>query len=81
MRKTLGPALLILALCRPVSAGIIHNPAPQPTTTTKSAVQEPTNDPTLNGEMPDPGEIQTSGVPESLTEVVLDLLSVLPSLL
>jgi hypothetical protein len=84
MRKSLSVAVLVLALCCPVSAGIIHNPAPQPTPT--SVVQEPTDDVTLNGIMHNPGEIHTpgemhTGVSGSLAQVALDLLAILPSIL
>lgn len=78
MRKTLSVAVLVLAFCCPVSAGIIHNPAPAPQPT--SPVQQPAEDPTPDGEMPNPGEMQT-GVSGSLAGIALDLLTVLPSLL
>lgn len=70
MRKTLGVCLLVLLLTGSASAGIIPNdtPAPQPQQT--SAVQEQT----LNGIIP-------NDAPDSLTEVALELLSVLSSLL
>lgn len=85
MRKSLSVAVLVLALCCPVSAGIIHNPAPQPTPA--SPMQEPTDDVTLNGIMHNPGImhtpgiIHTPGVSESLARLGLDLLAVLPSIL
>lgn len=44
MRKTLRISLLTLALCCPVLAGEIHNPAPQPPPPpppTTNVVQEP----------------------------------------
>jgi hypothetical protein len=79
MRKTLGVAALMLALCCPALAGEMPTPpAPQPPTAT--AAQEPTggdiqNDqPTLNGEMP---TLPLDG----LTQLALDLLAALPSLL
>ncbi|HEX8284061.1 MAG TPA: hypothetical protein VF588_11930 [Pyrinomonadaceae bacterium] len=87
MRKTMALAALMLALCCPVMAGEIPNPpAPQPQ---GSTVQEPTTDGvTLNGEMPTPpgemhtpGIIHNPGVSESLAQLGLDLLAVLPSLL
>jgi len=76
MRKTLTTAALMLALCCPTFAGEMHTgsptpPLPQPA----SAVEEPADDAT-----PD-GEIYTPGLPDSLTQVALDLLAVLPSLL
>lgn len=38
MRRTLSAVVLVLALFCPVSAGIIHNPAPAPTPLTQKAV-------------------------------------------
>jgi hypothetical protein len=68
MRKIVGIAALMLAICCPTLAGEIPNPpAPQPQANT---VQEPTTD----------GDIQND-VTESLTRIALDLLAVLPSLL
>lgn len=76
MRKPLSVAVLVLTFCCPVSAGIIHNPAPEPPPPAPaSAVQEPTDDATLNG------EIHTPGLSDILTETALDLLAVLPALL
>ena len=70
MRKFLGICLLVLLLTGSAVAGEIQNespapPPPQPTT----AVQEPTG-----GEIP-------NGATDTLTQTVLDLLAVLPSLL
>ena len=81
MRKTLSVAVLVLALCCPVSAGIIHNPAPEPPPAPSSAMQEPMNDATLNGEMHTPGIMHNPSVSDILTETALDLLAVLPALL
>jgi hypothetical protein len=66
MRKTLGFAALMLALCYPALAGEIPTPpAPQPQKTT---AQEPT---TANED--------TTGAADTLTQIVLNLLvSVLP---
>jgi hypothetical protein len=82
MRKTIGVAALMLALCCPTLAGEIPNPpAPQPPPQ-GSTVEEPaTDDVTLNGEMPTPGIMHTPGVSGSLAQVALDLLAVLPSIL
>jgi hypothetical protein len=67
MRKTLGIAALMLALCCPALAGEMPTPpAPQPQANT---VQEPTA----------AGDIQ-NGSADSLTEIALDLLAILPSL-
>ena len=76
MRKTLTTAALLLAFSCPAFAGEMGtpgSPAPPPTT---SAVQEPTyatQEPT-DGEMP-------NGVSDSLTQIALELLAVLPTLL
>jgi hypothetical protein len=78
MRKTLTTVALVLALTCHAWAGIMHtpnSPQPQPTPTPASATQEPTDGVPLNG------EIQTTGVSESLTQIALELLAVLPSLL
>jgi hypothetical protein len=79
MRKTLSIIVLVLALCCPISAGIIHNPAPAPTPA--SVVQESADDATLNGEMATPGIMHNPGVSDVLAEAALDLLAVLPTLL
>ena len=80
MRKTLITVALLLGLSYPALAGIIHTPGaptppPEPTPTPTSVMQEPTDGVTLNG------EIHTPSVSESLTEIVLDVLTLLPSLL
>lgn len=78
MRKTLTTAALMLALSCPAWAGIMHTPPapePQPTPAPASAIQEPTNEPTFNG------EIHTPGLSGSLRQTALELLAVLPSLL
>ena len=79
MRKILTTATLVLVLYCSAFAGIMHTPGspePVPTPTPTSAVQEPTDDATLNGEISDP-----PGVTEILTETALDLLAALPTLL
>ena len=69
MRKTLGVAALMLALCCPTLAGEIPTPpAPQPTG------GEMQNGYMSNG-------IMQNESPDSLTQTVLELLAVLPSLL
>ena len=50
-------------------------PQPEPTPTPASAMQEPTDEVTANGEM------ATPGASEGLAEIALDLLAVLPALL
>ena len=87
MRKSLSVTVLVLALCCPVSAGIIHNPAPAPPPPSTSPMQEPVDGATVNGEMTTPpGEIHTpgemhTGASGSLAQVALDLLAILPSIL
>ena len=72
MRKTLSAAVLVLAFCCPVSAGIIHNPPPEPPPMleTTDATDAET----------DGAETATPGVSDSLTEITLDLLAILPAL-
>jgi hypothetical protein len=79
MRKTLMTAALVFALCCTSVAGEMptpHAPAPPPPA---NVTQEPTG-----GEMPF-GIMQNGIVPngatDSLTQIALDLLAVLPSLL
>ncbi|MBV8859880.1 MAG: hypothetical protein JOZ02_23315 [Acidobacteria bacterium] len=68
MRRTLSAAVLVLAFCCPVSAGVIHNPPPEPllagavTATADAEVSEP-------------------GVSDGLTESAFELLVNLPTLL
>jgi hypothetical protein len=78
MRKTLGVSLLVLLLSCSAVAGEMPNgsPTPPPSQAT-NAVQEPTaaaQDPATGGEMP-------NGATDTLTQTVLTLLAVLPSLL
>jgi len=80
MRKTLTTAVLLLALSCPALAGEIQTPG-APTPPPASPVQGPTDDATLNGEMPTPGEMHTPGLSDILTETALELLAVLPALL
>jgi hypothetical protein len=71
MRKTLSVAVLLLALCCPAFAGVIHTPpAPQPPPPSNSD----TNEPSATSDEPAEAE-------DSLTQIVLDMLRVLPSLL
>jgi hypothetical protein len=74
MRRTLSAAVLFLAFCCPVSAGVIHNPPPQPTFLLEDAVLE-------TADVESPGaETPKSGWSDSLTEATFDLLAVLPAL-
>jgi hypothetical protein len=70
MRKTISVAALLLALTCPAYAGDIQNDIHKPT----SATQEPSG-----GEMQN-GIIQNEA-PDGLTQIALDLLALLPSLL
>ena len=89
MRKILGVAVLMLALCCPALAGEMPTPpAPAPPPQGSTVESPTTGGVTLNGEIPTPpGEIHTPGimhtpgVSESLAAVALDLLAVLPSIL
>jgi hypothetical protein len=71
MRKTLGVCLLTLLLTGSAAAGEIQNgsPAPPPPSQPANTVQEPTD-----GEIP-------NGATDTLTQITLELLAVLPSLL
>jgi hypothetical protein len=75
MRKTISVAALLLALTCPAYAGEMQNDKPAPPPQPASAIQEPTDGATLNG------DISTPGPSESLTQIALELLAVLPSLL
>ncbi|MDT5267968.1 MAG: hypothetical protein QOH49_154 [Acidobacteriota bacterium] len=71
MRKTISVAALLLALTCPAYAGDIQNDSPKPPS---NAAQEPTGGEITTGEIPD-------DTTDALTQTVLDLLAVLPSLL
>lgn len=76
MRRTLSATVLVLAFGCPVSAGVIHNPRPAPSSLLKSAVLL-----TANVSKPPGAETTTeSGWSDSLTEITFDLLAVLPAL-
>lgn len=75
MRRTFSAAVLFLAFCCPVSAGVIHNPPPEPTPLLETAVQQ-----TVDGERSG-AETDVAGWSDSLLETTLDLLAVLPALL
>jgi hypothetical protein len=74
MRRTLSTALLVFAFCCPISAGIIHNPPPQPTFRLESAVLETADVETHDAKTAAPG------VWDSLLETTVDLLAFLPAL-
>jgi hypothetical protein len=78
MRKTLGVCLLVLFLTSSAVAGEMPNDTPAPPQSQPTGtVQEPTNaanEPTLDGIMP-------NDAPDSLTQIALELLAALPSLL
>jgi hypothetical protein len=74
MRRILSAAVLVLAFCCPVSAGVIHNPPPQPALLLEDAVPE-TADVESHG-----AETAEFGWSDSLAEATFDLLAVLPAL-
>ena len=74
MRRTLSAAVLVIAVCCPVSAGIIHNPPPQPTPLLEGAVLKMSNVDTVGAETAAPDWS------DSLTKITFDLLAVLPAL-
>lgn len=74
MRKTVCTALLVLAFCCPVSAGVIHNPPPEPTPVLEGVVLETADAETVGTETAAPG------MSDSLTEFTVDLLAFLPAL-
>ena len=75
MRKTLTTGLLLLAFSCPAFAGEMGTPG-SPVPPPSSATQEPTEGVTLDGEIHIP-----PGASESLTEITLEMLAVLPSIL
>lgn len=70
MRRTLSAAVLVLAFCCPVSAGIIHNPPPEPEPQAHGAVHWTADEERLGA------ETASLGVSDSLTEITYDLLAV-----
>jgi hypothetical protein len=70
MGKAFRASLLVLLLACSAQAGYMPNGSPDPTPPLASAEQEPS----LDGNIP-------NDAPNSLTELTLDLLAVLPSLL
>jgi hypothetical protein len=72
MRKTISVAALLLALTCPTYAGEIQNDSPKPPP--PSAVQEPTDEATTDGDI-------QNDAPDGLAQIALDLLAFLPSLL
>ena len=81
MRKAISVSALILALTCPVYAGDMPNGSPQPPPPAPaSATQEPTGGEMPNGEPALAGEI-LNDVPGDMTQIALDLLALLPSLL
>lgn len=74
MRRTISAAVLVLAFCCPISAGVIHNPPPAPVYLSEDAVMETTDAETSGAETAE------SVWSDSLTEITFDLLAVLPAL-
>lgn len=78
MIKVIRASALVLLLACSTQAGIMQNeaPAPPPPSQPATAVQEPaatTGEPTANGYIQD-------DTADSLTQIALDVLAVLPSL-
>jgi hypothetical protein len=69
MGKAIRASVLVLLLTCSVRAGWIQNGSPEPPPQPTNVVQEPTTD----------GEIQNDAA-DTLTQIALDLLAVLPSL-
>lgn len=74
MRRTLSAAMLVLAFCCPASAGVIHNPPPEPPPLTESIVLETSGAETTGAGADEPGWS------DYLTDVTFDLLTVLSAL-
>lgn len=73
MRRTLSAAVLILAFCCPISAGVIHNPPPAPALANVALL-------TADVETSGAETTAESGRSDSLTKITFDLLAVLPAL-
>lgn len=76
MRRTLSAAVLVLAFGCPISAGVIHNPRPEPTPLLESPLLLTAN----VSKTPGAETTTESGWSDSLTEITFDLLAVLPAL-
>ena len=74
MRKTVSVTALLLALVCSAHAGEMQNESPKPPSQPASAIQEPTGGGTATGET-------SAGTADVLTQIVSDVLAVLPSLL
>lgn len=74
MRKALSAAVLVLTICCPVSAGVIHNPPPEPRPLLRGVLTG-TADGKTNGT-----ETNSPGWSDSLIQLTSDLLAVLPTL-
>jgi hypothetical protein len=75
MRRTLSTAVLVLTFGCPISAGVIHNPPPQPMRLSCDFMLSTNNMETASAEANEPG------VSDGLTELTRELLAVLPALL
>lgn len=75
MVKAIRASVLVLLLACSAQAGWIQNEKPAPPPQPATAIQEPTDGATVDGEIPTP-----PGVSERLTQIALELLAVLPSL-
>ena len=77
MRRTLSAAVLVLAFCCPISAGVIHNPRPGLTTSPEGTVLFTADVVETTGAK----TTAESGWSDCLREITFDLLAVLPALL
>jgi len=78
MRRTLSAAVLVLAFCGPISAGVIHNPRLEPTP--MPLLERPV---LLSADALETTGTETtaeSGWSDRLTEITFHLLAVLPAL-
>jgi hypothetical protein len=74
MFRALSAAVLFTAFCCPVSAGIIHNPPPEPPPLRESSMLKMSSGESAGAETTAPAW------PDSLTKITFDLLAVLPTL-
>ena len=79
MRKTISAAALLLVLVCSAHAGEIQNGIAPPDSTTKAIQEQPTD-----GDMPNGGEMPNGYIPngaaDGMTQITLDLLTLLPPL-
>lgn len=78
MRKTLQVLALTLAVSASAYAGDMQCPLTDPPPQSSTAIQAPTTDSTA--QTTTTGGVMQTGAAESLTQIALDVLAVLPSL-